>query len=340
MKLILLLVLFSFSALADVTVVTYNMAQLKKMGVDLVACTKRRVGFQVDAMFNDPSAPINASKDFVYLIQESWTKRSFKALREVAQKRNLTFYPDDFNIVKNAGDLIISNLKADELKHIPFSSDKYAKKGILYARLRLDSGKTFGVINVHTGYSDMNGFSEEHRKHFEELGRAIQEFKPQTDFFAVGGDFNAGPDMGFKTTKYDSAKIVWEDGLMPHMLNQGMRLLPSVGITWDDTNNTLVSIPPLLLRLVNKWKNGYIGWDQTDSTLDHIFVKDDEQVSRHEVVFKQKAPLNCGKRDDKDGIHLSDHYGVMATIVTDLPVQEMKIEDTGPVSPTGVLGQI
>lgn len=317
MKTFLFLFLISFSALADVTVVTYNMAQLKKMGLDLVACTKRRVGFQVDAMFNEPTAPMYASKDFVYLIQESWTKRSFNALRKIAKERNYTFYPDDFNIVKNAGDLIISNLKADDVKHIPFSSDKYAQKGILYARLKLDTGKTFGVINVHTGYSDMNGFSEEHRKHFEELGRAIQEFKPNSDYFAVGGDFNAGPDMGFKKTKYDSAKLVWEDGLMPHMINQGMRLLPSVGVTWDDTNNTLANVPPLLLRLVNKYKNGYISWDQTDSTLDHIFVTNEEKVSRHELVFNKKVHLNCGKRDDKDGLFLSDHYGVMATVMTE-----------------------
>lgn len=318
MRFLTVLFLFlSLSAAADVTVVTYNMSQLKKMGVDLVACTGRRVGLQMEAIFEDPASPIFASKDFILLIQESWTKKSFKALRKESLERNLTFFPDDYNTVKKSGQLIISNLKADNLKYMPFAKDKYAKKGLLYGRFALDTGKTFGVINVHTGYSDKNNASEEHLRHFEEVGRAIHEYKSQTDYFAVGGDFNAGPDMGFKKVKYDAAKLVWEDGMMNQMTNLGMKLLPSVGVTWDDTNNKLVSVPPLLLRLVNKYKNGYIGWDQTDSTLDHIFITEEEQVTRHELAFNKKVPLNCGKRDDKDGIHLSDHYGVMAVVMTE-----------------------
>lgn len=81
---VLFLILFQFSALADVAVVTYNMAQLKRKGLDLVACTRRRVSLQVDAIFKDPASPIYADKNFVLLIQESWTKKSFNALRKVA----------------------------------------------------------------------------------------------------------------------------------------------------------------------------------------------------------------------------------------------------------------
>lgn len=317
MKAILFLLLFTTSSFANVTVVTYNMAQLKKMGLDFVACTKKRLGLQVNAMFEDENAPMSASKDFVYLLQESWTKRSFLALRAQAKKRNLTFFPDDFSVVKNAGELIISNLKADDIKFIPFSSDKFVKKGVIYARFKLETGKSIGILNVHTGYSDMNGFSSDHRKHFEEIGRTIQEYKASSDFFVIGGDFNAGPDMGFKKVNYDSSKLIWEDGLMPHMINQGMRLLPSVGVTWDDIHNALVNFPPLLLRLINQYKNGYIGWDQTDSTLDHIFVSEQDTVLEHKLVFNKKVKYNCGSRDDKDGLFLSDHYGVMATIATD-----------------------
>lgn len=312
-----LLLLLQLPARADVTVVTYNMAQLKKHGLDLVACTKRRVNLQVEAMFNDPASPIFATRDFVFLIQESWTKRSFKALKKLAQERGYTIFPDDHKIVKNSGQLIITNLATSELKSVPFSKDKYAKKGMVYARLALEDGKFLGVINVHTTYSDKEGFSEEHRRHFEELGQMIELEKPLSDYFVVGGDFNAGPDMGFKQTKYDAPATVWEHGLMPLMYNQNMRLLESVGITWDDTHNELVNNPPLLLRLVNKYKNGYIGWDQTDSTLDHIFVKSDMSVLRHELSFTQKVPLKCGRRNKDDGLlNLSDHYGVMAVIKT------------------------
>jgi hypothetical protein len=105
---------------------------------------------------------------------------------------------------------------------------------------------------------------------------------------------------------------------MPLMKNNGLRLLESVGITWDETNNALVRIPPLLLRLVNEYKNGYIGWDQTDSTLDHIFVPENQTITRHELAFKEKVKLNCGSRDDKNGmLNLSDHYGVMAVLKTE-----------------------
>ena len=315
----LLFIILTTSAMADVSIVTYNMSQLKKKGLDLVACTKRRSSLQVEAIFKDPTSPIFASKDFILLIQESWTRRSFNNLRAAAREKSLTFFPDNFDVVKNSGQLIITNLPALEMKSIPFSRDKYAHKGVIYARLALTNGKSIGVINVHTGYSEKTSFSEEHRRHFEEVGQAIEIHKPLSDYFVVGGDFNAGPDMAYKAVKFDAAKTIWEDGMMLYMRNQGMKLLASVGATWDETNNMLVRIPPLLLRIVNTYKNGYSGWDMKDSTLDHIFVQESTLVSRHELVFNKKVKLNCGKRDDKDGLlHLSDHYGVMAVLNTDL----------------------
>ncbi len=289
-----LLFTLSFSAIADVTVITYNMSQLKKKGVDLVACTKRRTALQVDAIFKDSGSPIFASKDFILLIQESWTKKSFLALKAAANERKLTIFPEIYNDVKNSGQMVITNLPAQEIKRTPFSRDKYAQKGIIYARLSLTNGKTIGVINVHTGYSEKTGFSEEHRRHFEEISQAMEVYKPLSDYFVVGGDFNAGPDMKYKAIKFDAAKTIWEDGIMLYMRNQSMRLLESVGATWDETNNMLVRVPPLLLRLVNKYKNGYTGWDMRDSTLDHIFVPESMIVSRHELVFNQKVKLNCG----------------------------------------------
>ncbi len=310
----LFLILFQFSAFADVAVVTYNMAQLKRKGLDLVACTRRRVALQVDAIFKDPASPIYADKNFVLLIQESWTKKSFYAMRKVAMEKGYAFFPDDHKIVRNSGQLVISNLPALQFISIPFSHDKYATKGIIYARFDLGDTNTLGIINIHTAYSERRGFSEEHKMHFTELVQAVKKFKGQTSHFAIGGDFNAGADMGFKNTEFDISP--WNDSLVTPMKTEGMKLLESVGITWDESKNMLVRIPPLLLRIVNKYKNGYTGWDMTDSTLDHIFVQENAEVLRHELAFKKKVPLNCGRRDDREGLHLSDHYGVMALIKT------------------------
>ncbi len=311
---VLFLILFQFSALADVAVVTYNMAQLKRKGLDLVACTKRRVALQVDAIFKDPASPIYADKNFVLLIQESWTKKSFNALKKVAVEKGYSYFPEEHKFVKDSGQLIISNLPSVEFKSLPFSHDKYASKGIIYARFDLGEGKTLGVINAHTAFSEKRGFSEEHKLHFTELVQAVKKYKAQTGHFIIGGDFNAGPDMGYKNTEFNISP--WDASLVSPMKIEGMKLLESVGVTWDETNNMLVRSPPLLLRLVNKYKNGYTGWDMTDSTLDHIFVQDNAEVTRHELVFNKKVPLNCGKRDDSEGLHLSDHYGVMAVIKT------------------------
>jgi len=294
------------------------MAQLKRTGFDLVACTKRRVSLQVDAIFNDPESPIYAEKEFVILLQESWTKRSFQALKAIAAEKGLMIFPESHKLVKNSGQLIITNLRAQEMKSIPFSKDKYARKGLVYAKLLLGNNKTLGVLNVHTGYSSKTRFSDEHRKHFEEITLTVSALKDETDYFVVGGDFNAGPDMKYKKMNYDAAYSIWEDGLMSDMRNLGMRLLHSLGPTWDETNNKLVSVPPFLLRILNKFNNGYTGWDMKDSTLDHILVEEDAIINRHELAFNKKVPLNCGNRDDENGLlHLSDHYGVMAVLKTD-----------------------
>lgn len=316
----LLISLFSFSALADVAIVTFNMAQLKRNGTDLVACTKRRVPFQVKAMLEDETAPVYTEKNFVLLIQESWTKRSFNTLREVALKKGYSFFPDDYEIVKNSGQISITNLPVLEKERVPFTFDKYAKKGLLYLKLDLGDGKTLGAINIHTGFSDKNSFSEEHLRHFEELGDLAKAKKDLTTHFVIGGDFNAGPDIRFKTVLYDAPLDIWEHGLMPIINPLGLRYVRTPEFTWDETNNELVRKPPLILRLRNLFKNGYSGWDNYDSTLDHIFVKAEEVTEDAKVVFKEKVPLKCGGREDKDGLlNLSDHYGVLVRLKTDTP---------------------
>lgn len=316
LKILLLTLLMNLSsAHADVSVTTYNMGQLSSWGFDFVACTSQRVDPQMHAIFKDPNSPIKRSDKFVLFIQEAWTWKVFRHLERFSDKHGYKMYPKNFNLLKNNGQVTITNMKPLQVTFHPYSIDKQSNKGMLYMKLDLGNGKTLGALNVHTGYSDAYKASDLHLEHFKEVHASLQKHRSKTDYFVLGGDFNAGPDMEYRNQRYDSAKTIWFNGLMPYMKSNKMKLIEGINKkTWDG-NNSLVNDPPFIIQLSHFFWNLTFTWDQIDSTIDHIFVSEEVNVKSSSVVFDQPVKLFCYGREDKDGkLHLSDHYGAHAVL--------------------------
>jgi endonuclease/exonuclease/phosphatase family metal-dependent hydrolase len=315
-RLVFILSFFWISlALAHVSVTTYNMGQLSSWGFDFVACTTERVEPQIKAIFEDKDSPIYKTDHFVLFIQEAWTWKIFRRLKRAAEKRGFKVYPRKFELLKNNGQMTITNLKPLEIAFHPYSIDKQSNKGMLYMKLDLGDGKTLGTLNVHTSYSTAYKASELHLVHLEEINKLIERFKRNSDFFVLGGDFNAGPDMEYKYQQYDAAKIIWNEGFIPHMQEHGLQLVgPLAKKTWE-AKNPLVGDPPFIIQLSYFFWNLTLTWDQIDSTIDHVFVSESVDVTQRSVVFDKPVKLSCfGREDDNGLLPLSDHYGVNAVL--------------------------
>ncbi len=320
MKLVLLATTIAFyfllqTAAGSVSVVTYNMGQLSSWGFDFVACTEDRREPQLRAIFDAKSSPIFKSKKFVLFIQEAWTHRIFQDLLVISDILSLYMYPKKFEFLRNNGQITITNIKPLEISYHPYSIDKHSNKGMLYMKLDLGNGKTLGALNVHTGYSNAYKASDLHLVHLQEINHFLDKFRDKSTHFVLGGDFNAGPDMVFRDQQYDSAKVIWEDGLMPHIRRHKLKHIQGLAKkTWDG-NNPLVTDPPFAIALSYFFWNLTLNWDQVDSTLDHIFVSEEVTVKESSVVFDRPAKISCYGREDKNGLlPLSDHYGVNAVL--------------------------
>lgn len=312
---ILIIGIHSATSVAGVSVTSYNMGQLSKRGVDFVACTRKRVQPQVEAIFYNPDSPIYKEGKFVLMLQEVWTKRAFKGLLQEARARGLTIFPDNYKDVRSNGQISITNMRPVEKRFVPFSSDSHAKKGMVFMKLDLGNGKTLGALNVHTGYSTFKSFGDNHRMHFAEVGVFMEQEKRKNDHFIVGGDFNAGPDVAFRRQRYEASKVIWQEGFMPFAEKNAMRLLDFEKKTWDSCENMLVAKPTFAIKFINFIDRQRGSWDQEKSTIDHILVSANTEVTDKEVVFDEKVPLRCKGRTDAEGkMHLSDHYGVNASL--------------------------
>lgn len=302
--------LSSFAVQAKVSVTTYNMGQLSSWGFDFVACTTERVEPQIAAIFDTKTSPIYRADKFILFIQEAWTWKVFMGLQRQAKLHGLQMYPQEFEFLRNNGQVTITNMKPLEIKFHPYSIDKQSNKGMLYMKLDLGNGKTLGALNVHTGYSTAYRASDMHLVHLKEINHFLQRYRNNSDHFVIGGDFNAGPDMKYNYQQYDAAKEIWEEGFLPYMKEQKMKHIDAGKKTWD-MSNRLVSNPPFIIQFAYFFWNLTFTWDQIDSTIDHIFVSDEVEVLDKSVVFDEPVKLSCFGREDEQGrLFLSDHYGV------------------------------
>ncbi len=327
LSIIFILSLFSFNAFSDVVLITYNMAQLKKKGIDFVPCTERRIKPQINNLILDSNAHIYKEKYFALALQEVWTKKAFSALKEAVKNKSFNMFPLEFNDIKQNGVVTITNLKVLEASFTPYTKDSHAKKGMLYILGETENGEKIGILNVHTGYSGNKKPSATHIRQFYEIGEFVLTKKKQSSSFIIAGDFNSGPDLKYDRQYYDVAEAVWDDGILPIMGSVSMSHVDVNGVTWDNTNNPLVNNPTFFLKLVNKIDHGSTGWGQNDSTLDHIFISEELESKQSSIVFNEPVPLHCPKRTSADGKStLSDHYGVMAVLKSKPP----RVSDINP----------
>jgi endonuclease/exonuclease/phosphatase family metal-dependent hydrolase len=313
------LILFSAekSSAETVQVLTYNAGLLHKAGVDFVACVKPRTTPQVREVFSIPQ--FNESKPFVITLQEVWTERAYKEYSAEAKKRGLKLVPSKFDDIKNNGQMTITNLPLVAETLIPFSTDSHVRRGLRVVDVKLKK-QLLRVINVHTTYSDSKRYSANQIQQFNDLALylndTLKSFKGQV---IVTGDLNAGPNVRYHNQKYDPAKVLWFDWLLPMFTDRGFTEAVAESNTWDEIN-PLVAKPTAVIQVVNSVNYGIANWEEKTSRLDHIFVSKGLRVLDSRLALNKTVDLNrkCAERSDERGYtYLSDHFGILAAVSAD-----------------------
>ncbi len=297
----------------SIRITSYNTGFLEKGGVDLVPCVRERLAPQVAAVMGSASISPR-DKSFAILLQEVWTYPAYMAYRRAALARGLFVTPATYLDVKTNGQMIITNLNVQAAYFEPFKSESYAGRGILSIEVATSRGSLV-IANVHTSYSDANGFLPAHRSQLKEITRYFWPHSRRSSLI-IGGDFNAGGKMSFRFEKYDSKSVIWDGAVVPAFDALGMRSIGNQNtVTWDEEGNRLVSDPTRAIRIMNYFDHGYIGWDQHSSRLDQIFASIPMRAtaSGRTMLQKVRLPFTCTGHADREGkMHLSDHYGVLA----------------------------
>lgn len=312
--LVLFLAFFSFTARADFAVVTYNMAQLKRLWVDFVPCTAERIEPQIKALLTGKDAVIHQEKNFVLLLQEVFKPQAFERLKAEALELGFKIFPKTAEEVQENGLVTITNMPVWDSRFVPFSKDDFAQKGMLYTLLGIGRGYKIAVVNVHTVYSNTSILNATHITQFQELGKFVTANKQKSIPFIVGGDFNAGPDMKYAQEFYPMAQTIWHRGLIPVMEELKMRWVDYAGFSWDNAN-PLILHPALIIKLSNYWAQGSTRWELSNSKMDHIFLTEELEMKEARLVLNEPVELKCPGHLTESGLGaLSDHYGLMVKI--------------------------
>jgi endonuclease/exonuclease/phosphatase family metal-dependent hydrolase len=305
----LLLFLLSGQIFAQVGVLTYNLAQLKRYGLDFVPCTDERLTLQLKALFDSADSPLLKTPHFILTLQEVFTPEAFRALKARAKELGLEFHPNHERLVVDNGLVTISNLPVRERHFHPFSVDTYAKKGILYTVHQLGK-ELIAVANVHTGYSTTQMVNQNHMRQIAEVARFAEDSQKKVSHLVIAGDFNAGPDMSYTVESYPMAKTLWHEGLIPQLSKQGMRWVDYQGVTWDN-DNYLINNPSWIIQVSNLFIHGMTSWGLSSSKMDHVFLSRNLKDESASIVLEQDAPMRCWGRDQ---MKLSDHYGLWVKV--------------------------
>lgn len=323
LSIILLLFVLVKPLQAKVSVITYNVGMTPApLGITLVPCSRKRLKAQNQAIFHGRE-DISQGEPFILLLQEVWTRRAFEAFTKNAKLKGFHIAPTSFKEIDKNGQMIITNLSPampNWYKMHRFSSDEPVvnSRGVLIAKLLSPEGKRFNAANIHTTYSTSKEFIKVHGSHFTEITDILNRYKTPT---VIGGDFNAGPDLDFKKSRYNVSQALWfgEEGIHSKMSSIDFRVASDpYQVTWDDDNNELVYNPTLAIKAFNTFSFGTFAWEEKTSTLDHIFVSKGLKSFGSDRVFFKPGKFSCGKRSSGSWFNkytnLSDHYGVLVQI--------------------------
>lgn len=292
-------------------IVTYNTGLLKKLGQNFVPCVDERIEPQLQALFAEDVGVVQGKDPFVLVLQEVWAKEAFYRYLTEATDRDYFVYPKSYSEIKTNGQMIISNLVEGEQEpqmHF-FAEDGPAdtQRGLRVSHLKWQ-GSDIEIINIHTSYSTAKKFKQRHSDQFQELIEYVASGDKES-LRIVAGDFNAGHNLELSQQSYDPIDVIWSP-IVDSLGLLGMKWAETAPdeLTWDTFNNPLVSQPAWPIKVIG-------GWEEHNSTLDHIFFSDSFQiVGEADIVLDQPVELAKNCRGKSGSARLSDHYGVAVTL--------------------------
>lgn len=284
--------------------ITYNTGLLKKHGFNFVPCVSKRTQAQVNEV---EKVLLNTRGGFVLFLQEVWTRKGFKAYERMASDNGFSFYPKNYDEIKNNGQMNITNLSVVNSGFYKFKNDKRVDRGIRSIVTNLNE-ETIEFLNIHISYSDSKMINPEQKKQLQEI---MKELDQKTGNIILGGDFNSGPNLVYKEINYDHQKDLWEELILNPLADKGFNLNSTINEnTWVSDINPIIYNPTLTIKLYNLFVNFEWGWEKFNAVIDHLFsnfiqISDSKILLNTPVEFKRR----CRRlKSTKKSSYLSDHF--------------------------------
>lgn len=226
----------------------------------------------------------------VICLQEVFESRLFKKLRaELRESYPYAYHDNKGWKLFNKGLAIFSKYPFEHIGEVGFKTigvEKFVRKGASVVRFLGGPHKDLVLANVHFPYGGYVGTAQAFAPIVTLRNRAIEHLHQVLErvgsLVVMAGDFNFGPTVAEQNYEY--------------LLSLGYTNVTGEAVSWDP-KNPLNKLFPLV----------------KEHALDHIFVNTrfGERLGEftHRVLFTEPVPLHHGGTT-----HLSDHYGVMATV--------------------------
>jgi len=301
----------------ELSVITYNTGLTKKVAIfPLVPYVKERSKQQAEVFFNQTSL-LNPAKPFVLMLQEVWSKKSFRLFKKEAHKKGYYIIPEEYEMVKNRGIVTLTNLKVKNYYFKAFAQDypKQNNRGVLITEVVFDNEPLI-FLNTHTCYSGHQSPSGINLYQYQEIKKLVEQYNNQD--LLLAGDFNSGPDLDSVNSMYNQSEVLWHSsktgilGVLSPFLDHITDIQHE---TWDQ-DNPLIKNSTFIIKMYHQMKDGTFGWEVKTSSIDHIFGNTGKLISQKRVL-DQDIQIKHKKNSSKDPSNttkLSDHYGIQVIL--------------------------